>query len=300
MDKFSQALARSGSLESQRQSLATLAAAASQYQQQQQQKKVVSSSSKLPTPPQEPPMEPLLSADATMTQKPDKVEEVEAADDLLGTFKNTFPRVDKTRSIEAPPRATDEATPVEKVFDVSDETWMVDRTEESAQGQEAETNMEREEEKSKVTLLQRYENLKCILLGSGVALLSVTPFTTIHFFWYKPMYTSVPQWEFDTKTAAIQGALFALTYRYALREDVENATTGEIRSTVLRSFVWVRALSRIHLPMECTALPLYCTYNYCLGGVCMAVFLSSRRVGRIGSSLQHTHPYFSLDTVHTL
>ena len=103
---------------------------------------------------------------------------------------------------------------------------------------------------------QRVENAKCLFLGTGVGILAVMPFTAFHHFVYQPQYTSIPQWEFDTYMAAIQGALFCLTYRYALRraEDLPVA----IPKAVVSSFIGVRTLSRIHVPMACTPFPLHC------------------------------------------
>lgn len=115
---------------------------------------------------------------------------------------------------------------------------------------------EEEDTRPKLELLQRLENAKCIFLGIGVGILAVIPFTAFHHFVYQPQYTSITQWEFDTYTAAIQGALFCLTYRYALRRAEELPVA--IPSTVISSFVGVRTLSRIHVPMRCTPLPLHC------------------------------------------
>ena len=102
---------------------------------------------------------------------------------------------------------------------------------------------------------QRIENFKCVFLGAGVGIFAVIPSTAFHYFVYQPEYTSLPQWEFDIYTGAIQGALFCLAYRYALREMGHK----ELSTQVKRSFIGVRTLSRIRVPMRCTAFPLYCT-----------------------------------------
>eukprot|EP00977_Amphora_coffeiformis_P017001 scaffold5391_cov171-Amphora_coffeaeformis.AAC.1 len=103
---------------------------------------------------------------------------------------------------------------------------------------------EQENAHPKLKFSQRIENAKCLFLGTGVGILAVIPFTAFHHFVYQPKYTSIPQWEFDTYTAAIQGALFCLTYRYTLRraEDLPVA----IPKTVIASFIGVRTLSRVH------------------------------------------------------
>ena len=113
---------------------------------------------------------------------------------------------------------------------------------------------------------QQIENYKCIFFGIGVGIFSVLPFTAFHYFIYQPSYTSVPQWEFDTYTGAIQGALFCLVYRYAVRPTAPSAALG---NQVIQSFVGVRTLSRIHVSFSCTALPLYCK---CVALLCKNAF----------------------------
>jgi hypothetical protein len=69
--------------------------------------------------------------------------------------------------------------------------------------------------------------------------------------------TTIQQWEFDTDSAAISGGLFAIVYRYCLREDID--INPQLAQGVIGAFAIVRTLARIHVPWEsCTALPLMC------------------------------------------
>jgi hypothetical protein len=124
-----------------------------------------------------------------------------------------------------------------------------------------ERNKKASPEERKFAFWQRFESWKCVFLGSGLSLISVVPFTFLHYFVIDYMYTSAPQWEFDTEAAALQGAFFGLVYRYALREDAGKVRATPIKNTVFNAFVWVRALSRVHTPMQCTAFPLQCTFS---------------------------------------
>ena len=133
---------------------------------------------------------------------------------------------------------------------IASETVLTE-TEKSLTNEKTEDN----EEKG-LSAFQQVENYKCIFLGAGVGIWAVLPFTAFHYFIYQPQYTSLPQWEFDTYTGAIQGALFCLVYRYAVRDGAPHALSKQVK----QSFVGVRTLSRIHVPMVCTALPLYCTW----------------------------------------
>lgn len=54
---------------------------------------------------------------------------------------------------------------------------------------------------------------------------------------------------------SLQSALFAIVYRYCVREDDDN---DMLNMGVVGAFVVVRTLSRIRVPDYCTAAPLDC------------------------------------------
>lgn len=103
---------------------------------------------------------------------------------------------------------------------------------------------------NKFDFTQRIESVKCAVIGAVSASLSVAPIALIHH-----VTTSLPQWELTTDMAALQGALFAIVYRYAIRND----DNPMLNQGVLGAFVLVRTLPTIEASPECTALPLQCT-----------------------------------------
>ena len=55
------------------------------------------------------------------------------------------------------------------------------------------TDTEPQDIHPKLKFSQRFENAKCLFLGTGVGILAVVPFTAFHHFVYQPKYTSIPQ-----------------------------------------------------------------------------------------------------------
>lgn len=98
---------------------------------------------------------------------------------------------------------------------------------------------------------QRVASVQCAVLGALTGSLAVAPVVALHDLIFG---SGVAQWEFDTDTAAVEGALFAIVYRYCVRED-DNA---QLAQGVVGAFALVRTLSRIVVPSYCTALPLRC------------------------------------------
>jgi hypothetical protein len=62
----------------------------------------------------------------------------------------------------------------------------------------------------------------------------------------------LPQWEFNTDQMALQGALFAVVYRYATRED----QNPMLKQGVVGGFTLVRALPLVKVSAACEAIPL--------------------------------------------
>ena len=113
---------------------------------------------------------------------------------------------------------------------------------------------------------------------------------------------NLPQWEFDTDSNAIEGALFGVVYRYCVRED----SNPQLKQGCIGAFVLTRALPQVQVPSTCTEFPLNCgppffyldwgmltqlisvaAESLCVfGGVAFAFeYLSNRRIiGRFPSS----------------
>ena len=73
---------------------------------------------------------------------------------------------------------------------------------------------------------------------------------------FDPSYSNgIASWEFDTDMGSLQAALFAIVYRYCVREEDDNEM---LNMGVVGAFVVVRTLGRITVPDYCTAIPLDC------------------------------------------
>ena len=67
-------------------------------------------------------------------------------------------------------------------------------------------------------MFQRIESIKTAALGAISGGIAGAPFVALH---DVPAY-GLATWEFDTDMGALQGALFAIVYRYCVREDDDN------------------------------------------------------------------------------
>lgn len=108
----------------------------------------------------------------------------------------------------------------------------------------------------KFSFAQRIESLKCAVVGAVSGSLCVTLPAAYHHLLYSDTLSvnGMAQWEFDTDMGAIEGALFAIVYRYAIRGD----DNPMLNQGAVGAFVLVRTLSRISTPTSCSALPLSC------------------------------------------
>eukprot|EP00956_Cyclotella_meneghiniana_P003762 scaffold4568_cov74-Cyclotella_meneghiniana.AAC.5 len=98
---------------------------------------------------------------------------------------------------------------------------------------------------------QRIESVKTGVIGALTGGIAATPFIALHDI---PSY-GLGSWEFDTDMGAIQSALFAIVYRYCVRENDDN---GMLNMGIVGAFVAVRTLARVRVPGYCTAAPLDC------------------------------------------
>ena len=105
---------------------------------------------------------------------------------------------------------------------------------------------------------QRIESVKCLAAGALSGSLALAPVSFLH---EGLLLQNLPVWEYDTDMAAIMGGLFAIVYRYCIRED----SNPQLASGCTGAFILTRVLARISLPIDdndgltlCTALPLNC------------------------------------------
>lgn len=110
---------------------------------------------------------------------------------------------------------------------------------------------------NKFGVLQRIESIKCLVVGGLAGSLALAPVALVHdVFFLAPHVTTsgLAQWEFDNDMASLVSALFAIVYRYCIRQD-ENE---QLKQGVVGAFVLTRTLSRIVVPPYCTAIVLNC------------------------------------------
>ena len=103
----------------------------------------------------------------------------------------------------------------------------------------------------KFSVFQRIESIKTATIGLLSGGILSTPFIALHDI---PSYGAA-SWEFDTDMGSLQSALFAIVYRYCIREEDDNEM---LNMGVVGAFVVTRTLSRVRVPGYCTAAPLDC------------------------------------------
>ena len=76
-------------------------------------------------------------------------------------------------------------------------------------------------DEDKFSFAQRIESLKCAVVGAVSGALCLAPVAAYHDLLYSDALSvnGLAQWEFDTDMGALEGALFAIVYRYVIRED---------------------------------------------------------------------------------
>ena len=117
-------------------------------------------------------------------------------------------------------------------------------------------SVEENNDSDKFGFFQRLESVKCLAIGGISGSVGFAPIGFLHDFVIE--HSSLAQWEFDTDMAAIQGGLFAIVYRYCVRQD----TNPQLNQGVIGAFVLTRTLSSIHVPSYCSAIPLDCEYLF--------------------------------------
>lgn len=107
---------------------------------------------------------------------------------------------------------------------------------------------------------QRIESVKSLAVGAVSGSLAAAPVIAFRDLFALdllnvPVATnSLAQFEFDCDVAAVQAGLFAICYRYCIRTDQNE----QLNDGVVGAFVLARALSRIVVPVTCSAIPLTC------------------------------------------
>ena len=115
------------------------------------------------------------------------------------------------------------------------------------------------DKETQFSFYQRIESIKTALVGLLSGGILSTPVIALHDIVILPNDSTtngLASWEFDTDMGSLQGALFAIVYRYCIREKDDD--NDMLNMGVVGAFIVVRTLSRIRVPNYCTALPLHC------------------------------------------
>ncbi len=107
---------------------------------------------------------------------------------------------------------------------------------------------------NKFSFYQRVESIKTALVGLLSGGILSTPIIALHDIPNNEY--GLASWEFDTDMGSLQSALFAIVYRYCIRQNDDD--NSMLKMGVVGAFIVVRTLSRIRVPSYCTAAPLYC------------------------------------------
>ena len=106
---------------------------------------------------------------------------------------------------------------------------------------------------------QRWASIQCLILGAIVGSIASIPITFVHNFFILNNNNALAQWEYDTDSNAIMGGLFAIVYRYCIREDGD--TNPQLKQGCSSAMILIRTLPQIQIPMYCTAIPLNCHHD---------------------------------------
>lgn len=105
----------------------------------------------------------------------------------------------------------------------------------------------------KFGIRQRFASVQCLILGAIVGSVAQAPISFLHDTVFQA--GGLAQWEYDTDMAAITGGLFAIVYRYCIREDTSNP---QLNQGVISALILTRTLPQVQIPSYCQAIPLNC------------------------------------------
>jgi len=117
----------------------------------------------------------------------------------------------------------------------------------------------------KFGFFQRIESVKSLAIGAVAGSVAVVPFAAVQDLLL--LSTAAPavqtggvaQWEWDCDTAALESGLFAIVYRYCVRQDAE--ANPQLKDGVVAAFAVTRTLSKIVVSPYCIPIPLNCTFS---------------------------------------
>ena len=120
------------------------------------------------------------------------------------------------------------------------------------------------DKKNTFSFAQRIESTKSGIVGLLTGGIALAPISVVHnlLFAYdgsiRTVTHNLAQFEFDTDAGSLEAALFAIVYRYCLRQGDDD--NPQLNQGVIGAFALTRTLSKIQVPGYCMAVPLNCTY----------------------------------------
>lgn len=111
-------------------------------------------------------------------------------------------------------------------------------------------------DEDKFGIRQRFASIQCLLLGAIVGSIAQAPASLLHDTLFNgDVGGGLAQWEYDTDMAAVAGGLFAVVYRYCIREDTTNP---QLNQGIVSAMILTRTLPQVQIPTYCQAIPLNC------------------------------------------
>ena len=104
---------------------------------------------------------------------------------------------------------------------------------------------------------QRWASVQCLILGAVVGSIAQAPISLLHNLVINNI-NPIAHWEYDTDSSAVIGGLFAIVYRYCIREDTDNP---QLPQGCISAMVLIRTLPQIKIPSYCTPVPLNCHHD---------------------------------------
>ena len=103
---------------------------------------------------------------------------------------------------------------------------------------------------------QRIESIKTGVVGLLSGGIAGAPVIALHdlVFADQTIVNNSAQWEFDTDMGSLEAALFAIVYRYCMRDDDNDM----LEMGCIGAFVLVQTLSKVRTPTYCLSAPLSC------------------------------------------
>lgn len=152
----------------------------------------------------------------------------------------------------SPPKEESDMEVIERMYDEQQQSKDDAALQEAVASTAASTASSESDDDAKFGFGARIESAKSVVVGALAGGIALAPAALVRDIVVSGQ--SVAQWELDTDMGSLQTALFAIVYRYCIRED----TNPQLKDGVVGAFALTRTLSRLQVPSYCSAVPLNC------------------------------------------